>query len=413
MRYTLLSFLCAATVIAYLQRSALGVPSKQIEAELVLSSQDMGFVWLAWYMGYALFQIPAGWMADRFGSKAALICFATGWSVLTAATGMAQGFASLAALWGVMGIAQAGIFVCATKAIGATFARTEQAMASGALACCMAGGAALSQYVTGQLLGPLTWQAILVVYAIPGIVWAGTFAFVVPRPERPEPEPEPPDDWALTQPAPPEPARPIPWSRLFLDPHMILLCAQQFQRAGAVALFFTWFPRYLQETKNVNLADSGSLAAWPLLAGMLGGLLGGTFSDMLLRYTGNARLSRQGSAGLATTVCAIVSLAAYRAETAETAVMLISVAAFCGYASGVNAYALAITMGGKRVAVVFATMNMAGNIGAGVFPFAVGQLVGGTGNWNLTLLLFAAMFAGSSICWAFLNPKGTLFEEQT
>jgi MFS family permease len=417
MRYTLLSFLCAATVIAYLQRSALGVPSKMIEGELNLGPQDMGLVWLAWYAGYAAFQIPSGWIADRLGSKPALVCFAVCWSVLTATTGTATGFAGLCVLWGVMGVAQAGIFVCATKAIGATFQRTEQAFASGALACCMSGGAALSQYVTGQLLdpgswiGPLSWQTILVIYAVPGIVWAVAFAVVVPRPEQPPPEPEPPDDWAPLPLAPPEPLAPIRWSRLFTDRNMVLLCAQQFQRAGAVALFFTWFPRYLQETKHVNLAESGSLAAWPLLAGMLGGLLGGTASDWLLRRSDNARLSRQGFACANTILCALVSLAAYRAESAQTAVLFTSVAAFCGYASGVSAYAIALAMGGKRVAVVFATMNMAGNIGAGLFPFAIGRLVGETGNWNLTLLLFAGMFAGSAVCWAFLNPKGTLFEE--
>ena len=107
----------------------------------------------------------------------------------------------------------------------------------------------------------------------------------------------------------------------------------------------------------------------------------------------------------------VSSLAAYSAADATTAVPLISIAAFCAYGSGVSAYALAMTMGGKRVAPVFATMNMCGNVGAGLFPFAVGQIAGGTGNWNLTLLLFAGMFAGSSVCWAFLNPKGTLFEE--
>jgi ACS family D-galactonate transporter-like MFS transporter len=92
-------------------------------------------------------------------------------------------------------------------------------------------------------------------------------------------------------------------------------------------------------------------------------------------------------------------------------VILVSIAGFCAYASGVSAYATAIRMGGKRVAPVFATMNMAGNIGAGVFPFAGCLLVVQTGNWNLTLLLFAGLFAGSAVCWAFLNPKGTLFEE--
>jgi MFS family permease len=411
MRYTLLSFLCAATVIAYLQRSALGVPSKTIEGELGLTSQDMGLVWLAWYAGYAAFQIPAGWLADRLGSKPALVAFAVLWSVLTAATGTAADFTELWLLWGLMGVAQAGIFVCATKAISARFPRTEQAFASGALACCMAGGAALSQYVTGRLLGALTWQEILALYMVPGLVWAVAFAYVVPSPEPPfVPEPEP-DDFDAPPPPPPPPAPPVPWARLVTDRNMLLLCTQQFMRAGAVALFFTWFPRYLQEAFGVDKAESGRLAAWPLIAGMFGGLLGGTISDWLLRRTGRARLSRQGLAVAGTTVCAAVSLAAAFAADAPAVVILVSVAGLCGYASGVSAYAIAITMGGRRVAIVFATMNMAGNVGAGLFPFAVGRLVGGTGNWNATLLLFAGMFAVSAVCWALLNPKGALFED--
>src|SRR5262245_41807159 len=297
MRYNLLSFLCAATVIAYLQRSALGVPSKQIESDLGITSQDMGLVWLAWYTGYALFQVPSGWVADRIGSKPALIIFAVLWSVLTAATGTATGFTGLWTIWGMMGVAQAGIFVCATKAIGATFPKTEQAFASGALACCMAGGAALSQYVTGQLFGPLSWQEILVVYAVPGLVWAVAFALAVPPPEQSSEAQSP----ATLQAATPAP---VQWSRLFIDPQMLLLCAQQFQRAAAFALFFTWFPRYLQETKGVSAAESGGLAAWPLIAGIFGGLLGGTISDWLLRRTGSVRLSRQGLAIAGTTICA-------------------------------------------------------------------------------------------------------------
>lgn len=411
MRYNLLSFLCAATVIAYIQRSALGVPSKQIEADLGLTPGDLGFVWLAWYIGYAVFQIPAGVAADRIGSKAALIVFALTWSVLTATTGTATNFVELCAFWGLMGVAQAGIFVCATKGIALTFPKTEQAIASGALAFCMASGAALSQYVTGRLLGALTWPEILALYMVPGLVWALAFAYFVPAPEPPfVPEPEPDDPAA--PPSPPPPAEPpVPWSRLLTDRNMLLLCGQQFLRAGATALFFTWFPRYLQEAFDVSKADSGRLAAWPLIVGAFGGLLGGTISDWLLRRTGNPRLSRQGVAVVGTTVCTLVSFAAYHAGSAQGVVILVSVAGFCGYASGVSAYATAMKMGGKRVSVVFATMNMSGNVGAGVFPFAVGQLVGGTGNWNLTLLLFAGMFAGSAVCWVRLNPKGTLFEE--
>ncbi|HVK08095.1 MAG TPA: MFS transporter [Gemmataceae bacterium] len=398
MRFTLLTFLCLITLVAYVQRSALGVPSKTIEGELGLTPQGMGLVWLAWYAGYAAFQLPSGWVADRLGSKAALLLFAVVWSGLTSLVGLATGFTGLAILWGLMGVAQAGIFPCATKAIGATFLKTEQAFASGMLACCMAGGAALSQEVTGRLFGPLSWRGILAVYALPGLIWAAAFAFV-PAPDRPKPKPA-------------GPVAPVPWSRLFTDRDMLLLCGQQFQRAAASALFFTWFPRYLQETKGLSTAQSGSLAAWPLVAGVLGGLVGGTLSDWLLRRTGNERLSRQGLATAAMVVCAVVSFLAFRAEGAEAAVAFISVASFCGYVGGVAAYATALAMGGTRVAPVFATMNMAGNIGAGFFPFAVGQIVGLTGNWNLAILLFAALYVGSGVCWALLNPKGTLFEER-
>ncbi|HEX4607568.1 MAG TPA: MFS transporter [Urbifossiella sp.] len=399
MRYTLLAFLCLVTLVGYLQRSALGVPSKAIEGELGISPQAMGLVWLAWYAGYAVFQLPSGWVADRLGSKPALILFAVAWSGMTAVVGLATGFTGLALLWCLMGAAQAGLFPCATRAIGATFPKTEQAFASGMLACCMAGGAALSQQVTGRLFGPLTWQVILALYALPGLAWAAAFAFVVPRPDAPH------------QPAPAAGREPFDWTLLFADRDMVLLCAQQFQRAAATALFFTWFPRFLQETKGVSPAESGGLAAWPLLAGILGALIGGSASDWLLRRTGRERLSRCGLSTAAMVLAGTVSLSAYFADTVEQVVVLVSVAAFCTYVAGPAAYAVALSMGGTRVALVFATMNMAGNVGAGFFPFAVGQLVGQTGDWNHTLVLFSGLFVGSGVCWVLLNPTGPLFEE--
>jgi MFS family permease len=387
-------------VIAYVQRSALGVPSEIIEVELGLGPAGMGIIMSAWYWAYAIGQLPGGWLADKIGSKPSLILFALAWSLVTGVVGMATGFVGLLILWTVMGGAQAGVFPCATRAIGAKFPRTEQAFASGCLACCMAGGAALAQYVTGQLLGSLTWQQILAIYALPGLIWAGLYSVLVPKPDAPRARPS-------------STAAPVPWMRLFDNPHMLLLCGQQFLRAAATALFFTWFPRFLQEAKGVGLAESGLLAALPLLAGMLGSLFGGTVSDLLLRKSGNARLSRQGLSTVAMVVSAGASFAAYWMPDAYVAVGLVSVAAFSGYVGGVSAYATAISMGGSRVATVFATMNMSGNIGAAILPLAVGTIAARTGDWNFTLLLFAGLYLGSGICWALLNPKGPVFEEAT
>jgi MFS family permease len=397
MRYTVLGFLCAATVIAYVQRSAIGVPSKAIEAELRISPREMGLVMATWYWGYALCQLPAGWLADRWGSRAAVVLFAALWSALTGVVGLAGGFPGLLLLWGLMGCAQAGIFPCSTKAIGALFPPTGRAFGSGALACCMAIGWMVSPVITANLLVSLSWQQVFALYAVPGVAWAVAFALFVPRFHEPTPAPGGP---------------PADWRKLVTDGRMILLCLQQFLRAAAVAFFFTWFVRFLTETRGVTLKDAGELAIWPGVGGMLGAALGGTVSDWLLRRTGSERLSRRWLSFAALVACTGLTLGACYAGDLDLAVFLLSAGAFCSYVSGVSAYAVAIGYGGKRVATVFATMNMSGNVGAGLFPLAVGWVVAETGNWEYALFLVAGLFAAAAVCWALLDPRGTLFGDE-
>ncbi len=404
MRYLVLAFLCAFTVIAYLQRLALSAPTQIIEGELGLGPAGMGTIMGVWYWTYALSQLPAGWITDRLGSKSALVLFAVAWSLVTAIAGFSTGFLGLFLLWGLMGCAQAGLFPCATKAIGATFPKNEQAFASGLLAASMGLGAAVAQWLTAQLLGPLAWQEILVLYAAPGLLWAAAFAYVVPRPE-PAAKPKAAD--RVSEPH----ADRIRWLKLATDPQMQLLCAQQFLRASAIAFLYTWLPRFLTATRGITEQEAGELAFLPPLVGMCGGFLGGLGSEFILRQTGSSRLARQGMSVAAMLVSTSTALAAFFVADPDVAVILICTAAFCGMGAGVTGYALAISYGGKRVAIVFATMNMSGNVGAGLFPFVVGFLVKATGNWNHALLVFAGLFASSGLCCAFLNPKGTLFND--
>src|SRR5262249_23455293 len=138
---------------------------------------------------------------------------------------------------------------------------------------------------------------------------------------------------------------------------------------------------------------------WPGVGGIFGGLLGGTISDWLLKTTGSERLSRQGVSFAALVACTGLTLGACPAGGLETVGFLLTAGAFCGYVSGVSAYAVAIGYGGKRVATVFATMNMSGNVGAGLFPLAVGAIVEETHNWNYALFLVTGLFAAAAVCW--------------
>ena len=110
MRYAVLAALCAAAMISYISRNALSVAEDRVREELELSLLEMGWVMSAFFITYALFQIPGGWLARVWGSRRALAVFACVWSVSTALMGVAAGFWSLFLTRLVMGMAQAGLF---------------------------------------------------------------------------------------------------------------------------------------------------------------------------------------------------------------------------------------------------------------------------------------------------------------
>lgn len=411
-RHGVLALFCCAAAIAYVQRAALGVPAAEIASSLGSAdmARDMGLVQSAWYAGYAALQLPAGWLADRIGSRLAALVFAACWSVLTGVAALAPDLGSLACVWGLMGAAQAGIFPCAAKAIGAVYPAGERARASGFLASGMTLGAAIAPAVTSFFLGALPgaddwphadrWRLLLVVYSVPGLAWAAVFQALVPK-------------GALPVASAGSATEATDWGRMARSADLWLLCAQQFFRAAAMVFFVTWFPVFLQKSRGVDPVSSGILATVAGVGGVAGSMLGGIVSDALLARTGNRRLSRQGLACLGMASCSALIMLSHQIADATASTMVIGIGAFCATFGGVSGYTVAIELGGRKVATVFSTMNMFGNIGAALFPVTAGWLVSATGNWNSIVFLFAAIMAVDAACWAALNPKAPLFGDET
>lgn len=408
-RYQVLAFLCLSAVIAYVQRAALSVPATEIAGNLKFAdlARDMGWIQTAWYLCYGLMQLPSGWLADRLGSRRALAIFSTAWSIATLLSAFATDFTSLLLLWGLMGAAQAGAFPCAAKALGRIFPEHQRARATGLLASGMTIGGAIAPVLTALFLASLSpwaealhvyrWRMLLAAYSIPGILWTGAFLLMISDRKLPAAES------ASTVRAP------VDWSRMFRSGPLVLLCAQQFFRAAGMVFFVTWFPTFLQKTRAVSQLDSGILTTVAGIGGVLGSLSGGFASDWLLLRTGNSRLSRQGIAVVGMASCSLLIVASYFIRDVNQSIALITLGAFCATFGGVSGYTVAISFGGRHVATVFSTMNMCGNMGAALFPITAGWLVARTGNWNLILFLFAAIMAIDALCWALLNPRGTLF----
>jgi MFS family permease len=411
-RYQVLALLCMSAAVAYVQRSALSVPATEIAGSLGFEdlARDMGWIQSAWYLAYALMQIPSGYLADRFGSRRALAVFSVLWSLATLLSAFATEFYSLLLIWGLMGAAQAGAFPCAAKAIGRIFPETERARATGLLASGMTIGGAVAPLLTATFLEWLSpwanavhvdrWRILLAIYALPGLLWTVLFLAVISMRKLP----------ATGRAS--NPRASVDWSCMLKSWPLALLCAQQFFRAAGMVFFMTWFPTFLQKTRDVSLLGSGILTTVAGFGGVVGSLTGGLFSDWLLKQTSNARLSRQGIAVVGMGACSLLIIGSYFVSSVQSSIAMITLGAFCATFGGVSGYTVAISFGGRHVATVFSTMNMFGNLGAALFPITAGWLVATTGNWNLILFLFAAVMAIDSLCWALLNPRGTLFGDE-
>lgn len=413
-RYLVLAVLCAAAVVAYVHRGCLAVPKLSIRDDLALSDLQMAQVLGAFYLGYALFQIPGGWLSDRWGTRRTLPACIVIWSTAVGLMSLAHSFEALLALHVVNGMAQAAIFPCCVKSFSHWFPAPERAFPSGALSSFMSVGGALGSVLTGLILLRTSWESMLLFLALPGFVFAG-FLFFWFR-DHPTEHPwvnEHEREWIATSAtvsAPRGAAERVPWQTLFTSSRMGLICAQQFFRAAAYIFYTTQFPTYLQETRGVSQSESGYLAGIPLLGVVGAGLVGGFAMDLLLRKTGSMAWSRKGVALSGTLGGAFFLVIAYFCADLYIAIGFMTMSMFCAGLAGPAGYTVTIDQGGKHVATVFSIMNTAGNIAATIYPVALELLVAAT-DWKYALVYTASLYFIAAVCWALLQVRGSIFEK--
>lgn len=401
-RYVVLGAFCLAAMIAYMQRTAIGVVAGNIRSDLGLSLETMGAVMSGYYWTYAFSQLPAGWMGQRFGSRWMLpACVA-----LSSSCALALAFSTsavvMALVWLLAGITIAGIFPCCVQSIVRWFPAQERAFPSGALGSSMSVGGAVSTALTGWLVKVLAestwpgWRVAFVLYALPGLLWAAVFPWWFR--EQPQDVAQP----SATS-SPPTEASVTGGPEWWTDPRTILICLQQFLRAAGYVFYATWFPSYLEATRGVSTAQAGLLTSLPLLGVVAGGAVGGWAIDRIDRWSGSRRVSRQLVGALSHTICGLLIFAAAPIQDATLAVSIISLGSLAFALGSATSYAISMDLGGRHTATLFATMNMCGNIGAALCPLAVGFLVPHIG-WHAILWCFGGIYLGVACCWAFLDP---------
>ena len=403
-RYRVLGFMFVLMMVTYIDRVCFSTTAGLMSDELGLTNEQLGRAGSFFILGYILFEIPGGFLADRFGARSLLTRIVIWWSVFTALTGVAWNLTSLIATRFLFGCGEAGAFPGCTSAISYWFPSRERARAQAVIMFGSRLGFAMTSWIVIALMTRYGWRATYWMFAVLGIIWALGWRnwFHNDPAEHPGVSS---DELALIQ-----SGRHIethrkatPWMALITNRNIWALSAMYSGYTWGLYFYIQWLPTYLQNERGVELGDVGPVAAAVLLCGAVANLLGGWLSDRLTPKFG-LKIARRLPAMAGLLVAAVfVALAAVLTNDTLALVCL-------GISFGASELILAITwatcldIGGSNAGVVSGAMNSLGQIGGALAPWLIGLMVDRTGSWQLPLLISAAYYVVSASMWLLVEP---------
>jgi sugar phosphate permease len=407
-RWWMLVLFSLMYLICYLDRGIISVAQPEMRSAFGLSLNQMGIVLAAFTWAYAIGQIPIGWLGDRFGPKRVLTVLISATSACAILTGAAFGLGSLFAARFLLGIAEAGAFPVASRGMQLWFAPAERGRIQGVTHFFSRFAVAITPLTAGGLLIAYGWRVMFFVFGAIGFVWVAAFWWFYR--ERPEDHPhvnraELADIRGVSETGQIKPLsvamQATPWRRILTTPNMWWIALGYCCFFFGTNFYLTWYPTYLREYRGLSVAALGLWGSIPLVAGMLGDVVGGSLSDVILKKTRNARLARRGVAVPGFLLAGAFVVPAAMVSDATLSILLLATSFFfLEWVIG-PAWAVPMDVGGRFSGTVTGVMNMAGALAASFTAIVYGSLFGG-GYWVAPFLVSAAVMGVGAIIWAFL-----------
>jgi MFS family permease len=395
----------ALAVITYLDRVCISAAAPAITAEFGFNTVQMGYVFSAFTFAYAAFEIPSGWLGDRFGTRLALTRIVLWWSFFTALTGAAIGFWSLTAIRFLFGAGEAGAFPNIARSVSQWLPPANNGRGMSISFIGLATGSALSAPIVLTLLKWQGWRWTFVEFGLLGAVWA----FVWYRWFRDNPADHPEvntAELALIQ--PPDAPRTVathhvPWFALFSSRNLWTICGMYFAYAYSLYFYLTWLPTYLIKARGFNPDYAKWYSALPWVMSAFTFWLGGQLTDRLAKAHG-LRLARCGVGATGYLISASLLLAVTQTANNVTAAVLLALAQSCAAATISAAWSVCLDVGRRNAGIVTGFMNTFGNVGGTIAPLVTGYLVQTYGSWNLPFYSMALVFMAGATLWLLVNP---------
>lgn len=269
-KYGVLAIMFFGWVVDYMDRMVMGVSLPFIGSTFNLDAATLGIVLSSFFAGYALMQIPGGWLTDKFGSRRMLLISVIAWSIFTILTGLAWSLASLIVIRFLFGIGEGSFPAASTKAISEHFSKEHTGKAESTMLSSNPLGSAVAPLFAAPLIALLGWRHMFMSITIFGIILAILIAVYVHSPKQIKTEKEAADKKNENQ---------VNFGDLMKSSLMWKLVIIWFGLDLAIWGFVTWLPSYLINVKGLPLINAGIVASLPFFAGFIAMNLAGWMMD--------------------------------------------------------------------------------------------------------------------------------------
>ncbi len=391
-------------VVLYVDRAAISVLAPAVRQDLGLGPMAMGSVFMAFVWGYALFNIPGGWLCDRYGARRVLAAIVVLWSAFTASTAAAWNLTSLLAIRFLFGAAEAG----ATPSVSYSFARwipaAERARAQGFYFSGMSAGVAVAPPLVTIGLLHWGWRATFAGLGALGLLWAFVWRLWYQDNPAQHGSLNREELALLAETSPAGPDVKVNWRRAAASPNLWAILLMYFTYGYTGYIYITWFPTYLMEARRLPIGMAGVLAALPGLLGMIAKPLGGWASDRLTTRYGVA-FGRRSVGMFGFGLAAVAILPALYVGDPYLAVVLFAITdGAAALAHGV-CFAVCIDTGMRRAGTISALMLTMGSLGNAACALAFGAFLQYTGSWAAPFMIGMAANLLGALLWLRIDPK--------
>jgi MFS transporter, ACS family, glucarate transporter len=418
-RWILVGWMFAISAIAYLDRVNISIAGHSIAEEFHLNNLQLGWVFSAFVLGYALFQAPGGRLADRFGPRKILALGTIWWAVFTSLTAMVPGGLPHALLILLLvrfglGIGEAVVYPASNRLVASWIPSHERGMANGLIFAGVGAGAGVTPPLITYILLHHGWRWSFWISALIGLLAGGVWFWLA----RDAPEKHPwvaPEEIAYIEAGLPaavtESAKPLPWRAIFSNRDVLAMTLSYFCFGYVAYIFFSWFFIYLSSVRGLNLKSSSYYAMLPFVAMATCSPLGGWISDRLTKRHGK-RIGRCGVAAVSIALCGAFIALGTSAEDARLASIVLAGGAGALYLSQSSFWSVSSDLAGRSAGSVSGVMNMGGQMGGALTASLTPWLAKYFG-WGTSFFVAAALCVVGALAWFIVDPERELLGQPT